>query len=529
MKIWLGTARQYILCCSLFGWRWMGFSQRLKCFNAAFVMTCLLYGWSISRVVRAVPERLILTQSATEEANAATLKTILENRITALKTEDYASLFELLSSENQKKLFASFGFFASFDSLDEGFKEDLTGRLKQIEQDTGVAYGDVLNGTVEVKALYLEALVDSLVPHFPQLDLSQRYGGIEEIEQEVEILSQTENTVIAIAMTRGFDLNTQKNLEATNITKFVKQNGRWLIATNREVELARAKNMQHYSSPGLLPLPETVSYWATLEPKISDADWYQTLPETTAKEKEIEVGDLVFGYVEWLESATLPLQSQEQSIRELKNLRVVAVKNGSKGDTATVVDTRENVYANIPLAVLEKPDKYFGSKPLQVGDLVLWNTVGNYRYGKISRIENGQFYAKYFSWHDIKEELVTGTVIPVPREGYLWRRVIYRGGDGLETGFVFAETDSDIWLDSLQYDKGVMKLAKKDVELIQQADTDLGKQTIWILNYKKEPQAVRTIEVIEPGLLYEIDEPEPFKDEYDRVSFEDILLALPTL
>ena len=187
------------------------------------------------------------------------------------------------------------------------------------------------------------------------------------------------------------------------------------------------------------------------------------------------------------------------------------------------------VFSNIPLAVLYKvEDSINREKPLQIGDMVLRIYNKGYSSAKISRIEESQFYAKYQGWNKIEEDLVKGTVIPLPRDGYLLRRIVYLQNKEFKEGIVIAETDSRVWLESYERDTGVISLVKKDVRLIEQADSNLRYRPVWTIDPWGELKQVKTIRIIEPGLLYEIDEKESFEDKYKQLSFDEILLSKPS-
>lgn len=514
---------------------------RLKYLKTAFILTFFLYCWSLinSKVVLAISNNVV-TEQQTANADKATFREVIDRMINAYAEEDYQTVLGFQSQEINQKFISGIVLLAYLRAPDKDYEEEtaaLEAEIERIEQNTEVPLDKIIEASKEVQGLYVKAGIDSLKPIFPQLDLAKKYREVKNIEYELKILSQTDST--AVIFLNGFNFQDNKK---TGINTFVKQNGRWVIATDKEVELARAtKDSLHYVSPGLLPLPETIAYLTIKdikEPVKSEAYWYQSLPPTTAQEQKIEVGNIVFGYVEAIEEVHYsPTNSKKKNIRKLRNLRVIAIEKGENGDLATAIDSDGKVLRNIPVAILQPIKKYIDfNNPLQIGDLVLWNTAGNYRYGKISRIKNSQLYAKYVRGDNkLQEEIVEGSVIPLPREGYLWRKVIYCKiifchGDLLEAGFVIAETDSHVWLESFAIVPEIIKLAKKDVELIWQADTDLRYQMIWrILPYEGKIEAVKIIGIIEPGLLYEIDKKSPFKDEYIQLSIGDILLSKPSL
>lgn len=457
----------------------------------------------------ALPNDISTEQTeALEDANLNTFKAIINSMITAYIEEDYEAVIRLFSEDSQKQFMSALITFASLRALDPDYKEE-TAALKAEIAEIGQSDSppSFLEADVTKRALYIQTMLDSLKPVFPKLDLSKKYQDMNSLKYKLEILSLKNNTAV-IGLTAG---------ELKGVYKFIEQKGQWLLATQEEIEFARIpEGSIHYVAPGLLPLPETIPYLSVIPPIESTADWYQTLPPTTAKEKGIEVGDAVVGYIKAGKFGA-----------GFYNFRVISLEKTSNGERATIIRQDKKVFSNIPLSVLYTVENYTNrSQPLQTGDVALLNEWGNTTLVKISRIEDSQIYIKYVRDDWTEEKLLEGIIIPLPKDGYVLRKVLFRQDDDLKTGIVLAENDSQVWI-KVTHRRGLTIINKADTQLINLSDSNLRLAKVWTLE-RGDKKQVQIIRVIEPGLLYEINE-QNYKGEYRLLSFDEILLSEPSI
>ena len=464
-----------------------------------------------------MPERISSAkiQHSPSDTNINTFKTIVDRLITAYATEDYETVMRLYSRDSRSQLFSGLGTLALLRALDNNYQDEtaaLKAKLTEIEQSAGTGY-DILDASFEVQGLSLQTILESLKPQFEQLNRLNRYKDLANSGYELEILSLKDNTAVVL-------LTPKVNSDRTEIYKFIKRNEQWLFATETEIEIARTpEGSLHYISPGLLPLSESVSYLSDKPSIKSTANWYRTLPPTTAEEKGIKVGDAVVGYIE------TKIEEIEFEYSSFYNFRVISLEEGTNGDRATLIRQDNKIITNVPLAVLYKVENYLNRTRLpQLGDVVFLNQWANTTLARISRLEGSQIYLKYVKRDWVEEEVPQGIIVPLPQDSYVLRKVLYQRDGKLKTGIAIAEDEANIWINS--YSSEIITVKKIDAKPIEPPDMDLGVGKVWTTRgYIREVQIIR---VIEPGLLYEIDE-QNSDGKYRLLSFDEIWLSKPTV
>lgn len=453
-------------------------------------------------------DRVQLSQS---NVDTDTLKALIKKRSAAAKEENWEAVLRLMSPASRSQLLEGLFFLAMLRAPDNDYRqetESLKAKIDELERTTGFAGEDIGEASLAVQALYYEALRDSLKKQFDKLENLDRFEGEDRQEEyELKIISAKNNTAIA-ALIRH---NSQNSAAI-----FIKQQGQWLFATQEEVEAARLpKGSLHYVSPGLLPLAEVVPFLSDKEQYTGSApDWYKNLPATTAKRKGIEVGDIVLAFVEDL-------------VPGLSNFRVISIERDVNGDSATLIRQDNKIFENMPLALLHKVEDYIDRfSKLKIQDAVYINQWGVSIFARVSRITGSQIHVKYVFMDEVKEKVPQGIIVPIPKDGYLFRKVLYRHEEKTDLGMVIAESETKVWIDTASGSLGVIAKDKTDIELIELPDADLRVRKVWFNTYNSIRQAP-IARIMEPGLLYEI-EVNDYGRQFDLLPFDEILLQKPS-
>ena len=233
------------------------------------------------------------------------------------------------------------------------------------------------------------------------------------------------------------------------------------------------------------------------------------MPPTTAEQRRIEVGDVVVAYI----------------AEGFSDYRVTAIENTNNGDVAALISHDNHIFQQIPLALLYKAESFIDlDRELQIGDAVFVSRDAPI-ISRVSNIEENQIEVEYISWDKREEKIPRSVIFHFPQKGYLFRKVLYRHNGDIEVGRAVVESEDKIWIDTPNPSLGVIMLNKADTKILKLPDADLGAQKVWTNNYgyRREVQILR---VIEPGLLYEIDE-QNFEGEYKLLYFTEISLEKP--
>lgn len=438
-----------------------------------------------------------------------TLEKSVKQRATAAQQEDWETVLRLTSRTARLQSFDGLFLLATFRGFDDDYKldtESLKAKINELKRTTGISNRkDIVNASFAVQGAYYKTLYDSLKEIFALSKIQNIAGNISNFE--LKILSVKNDTAIA-ALIRHNGKN--------SVARFIKQEGQWLFATAEEVDAARLPQGDlRYVSPGLLPLAETVPFLSDKKQYTGTIpEWYDTLPPATAAEKNIKVGDIVLAYV-------------EAQMTTFQGFRVIAIEKGD-GDRATLIRQDNLVFNDIPLALLHKVEDYTDrDRQLQRGDLVFVSQWAGNTIARVSAIKDSQIRVKYVSIDEIEEEIPRGIVLPFPKSGYLFRKVAYRYDEDIEVGMVIAESENKVWIDTPSPSLGIVAVNKTDVKPIELPDADLRPRKVWTTTYKSI-RKVKILRVIEPGLLYEIDE-QNFDNEYRLLPFDSISLEEPSL
>ena len=198
-----------------------------------------------------------------------------------------------------------------------------------------------------------------------------------------------------------------------------------------------------------------------------------------------------------------------------------------QGLRASLIDSENKIYQNIPLALLHKPENFIdGDRQLEIGDAVFVSSSAT-RIFRVSKIKDFQPVVKYVWFDEVEEATPRSIILPFPETGYLLRRVAYRYDGDTQVGMVVAESKTKVWIDTPSPILEVIAVPKTDVKPLNLPDADLRARKVWKTTYTTMWQ-VQIVRVMEPGLLYEIKK-KYGDNEYDFLSFNEISLEEPAI
>ena len=460
-----------------------------------------------------------LVQSYPSQSDLDLFRSVIDEQIDT----DYSNLEALLrlqSRESRSQLFAGLFTSAKLRAIDPDYRqetESLQTKIKELERVTGISKDDdLINASFAHQALYLEALLESLQDPWKQLkpeNIKRKYreGVGKTKDYDLTILSVKNNTAL-LGLSR-------QNGQKKYLVRLVKEDGRWVDATKEEVNLARiSKNKFNYVYSSFLPSLAEIPFLSDKKLQNISPEWYKTLPPTTAKQKELKVGDVVVAFLS----------------KGFGSYRVISLETGKNGDRkaypsgnrASLIDSENKIYQNIPLALLHKPENFIDrDRELQIGDAVFVPS-GSTTIFRLSKIKDFQPVVKYVSFDEVKEATPRSIILPFPETGYLLRKVAYRHDGDIEVGMVVAESETKVWIDTPSPVLEVIAVPKTDVKPLNIPDADLRARKVWRNTYSSMWQ-VQIVRVMEPGLLYEIKK--KYGDEYDFLSFDEISLEEPAI
>ena len=433
---------------------------------------------------------------------------IFENSIhkyyTAIKQRDFSTALKLYSRDTRSqflnKFLSALYLVTGFRSLDRDSNEEnksLKAELETIEDRTGVKLQDVTEASLEVQIQYLDALQNSIGKSF-NIKENVSISGL-----KAEILSLENNTAL-IGFTNSDDYKF--------LFPFIKQDGQWLIATQEEIEVARrSQDSPNYIYPYFLPSTAILPYVSNKKYRDISPDWHKFLPPMKAEAKEIQVDDIVIAFVD----------------KKFADYRVISLKKTNNGDVAELINREHHIFRNVPLVLLHKAENFIDrSKKLQVGDAVFVSDA-DVSIFRVSNIERGQIAVKYPSFDRIEEATPKNVILPLPKTGYVFRQVVYRYDGDIEVGTAIAESASKVWIDPPSPSLGIIAVSKADAKPIELPKANLSARKVWTTTYNSIRE-VQILRVIEPGLLYEIDE-KSFDGKYRLLPFNKISIEEPSL
>lgn len=480
-----------------------------------FISLSLLFNWQTQ--VKAVPDTTPEQAEASQSQPGIDVFQSVINRQANANYNDLEAILRLMSRESRSNLFGGLKTSAQMRALDKDYSqatEALKAKLEKIGRMNGVDPNrevDLVDASFVIQALYLEALLESLQNPWEQLNpdnIKRKYEESARLNKESDLtILSVENDTAILGLTR-------KDSQKKSLLHLIKENEQWVTATREEVSRARiSQNKLNYVYSSSWSSSAEISFLSNIEIQEVAPEWYKALPATTAKQKDIQAGDIVIAFIS----------------KGFGGYRVVSIEKEENGDRASLIDRTNKIYQNIPLALLHKPEDFIDrDRPLEIGDAVFVSS-GAAPISRVSKIENFEPSVKYVYSDEVEEKTPRSIIIPLPKTGYLLRKVAYRHDGDTEVGMVVVESEAKVWIDTPSPSLDVVAVAKTDVKPLNLPDADLGARKVWKTNfgYKRQVQIVR---VMERGLLYEIEKKYSIdEDKYDFISFDKISLEEPVV
>lgn len=480
----------------------------------AFIGLSVLLSWQTQVTAEPNKTRRGQVEISKSQPGIDVFKSVIE-RQASTDYDNLEALLRLLSRESRSQLFGGLKTSAQLRAIDKDYRqktEDLKAKLEEIGRTNNININqkiDLVDASFTVQALYLEALLESLQDPWEQLKPENfkrkfRESATQKKESELTILSIENDT--AILGLSG------KNNQEKSLLRLVKENGQWVTGTKEEVNRARiSQNKLNYVYSSFLPSIAEIPFLSDTKLQEVEPEWYKTLPATTAEQKNIKVGDIVIAFLS----------------EGFGDYRVISLEKGQNGDRVSLIDRENKIYQNIPLMLLHKPENFIDrDRQLEIGDAV-FVTRGAATISRLSKIENFEPSVKYVSFDEVEENTPRSIIIPLPKTGYLLRKVAYLHDGDTQVGMVLAESETKVWIDTPNPTLEVIAVPKIDVEPLELPDANLGARKVWRTTYSSMWQ-VQIVRVIERGLLYEIQK-KYGNNEYDLLPFDKISLEEPVV
>lgn len=481
-----------------------------------FISLSVLSNWQTK--VKAVPSTTTPIQAEVSESQPEidVFRAVIKQQAD-IDYNDLEALLRSISRKSRSELFGSLKTMAQMRALDKDYRqatENLKAKLEKIGRENAVDGDreiDLVDASFTVQALYLEALLESLQNPWESLNpknFKRAYQKSAQRNQESDLtILSVENDTAVLGLTR-------KDSKKKSLLRLVKENRKWVTGTKEEVNQARiSQNKFNYVYSSFWSSIAEIPFLSDTEIQEVAPEWHKTLPATTAKQKNIRVGDIVIAFIS----------------KDFGGYRVISLTEGKNGDLASLIDEAYNIYQNVPLALLHKPEDFIDrDRTLEIGDAVFVSS-GAPTISRLSKIENFEPSVKYVSFDEVKEETPRSIIIPFPETGYLLRKVAYRHDGDTEVGMIVAESETKVWIDTPSPTLEVIAVAKKNVKPLNIPDADLGARKVWRNTYSSMWQ-VQIVRVMERGLLYEIEKKYSINDDkYDFLSFDEISLEEPVV